>query len=179
MALPPTIRRTRPLPRTLSFGDGNGSVAAFVNHLVQVQRNMERSQHDGLERAAKLIERDARGQIGHYQAELGPFPAWAPLSGPYEDAKVRAGFKADSPLLRTGELRDSIGSSVSGNQAVIGARDEKMVWHEFGTRTMPPRPVFGPAVLRNLQAVQELLGDALIDGLLLGGVVPAGGYFGR
>jgi hypothetical protein len=37
-----------------------------------------------------------------------------------------------------------------------------MVFHEFGTSKMPPRPVLGPAAFRNKLAIQRLVGEAAL-----------------
>jgi hypothetical protein len=43
------------------------------------------------------------------------------------------------PWLRTGELRESIGSDVDGSTAVIGSSSSVAVDQELGTSTIPPR----------------------------------------
>lgn len=173
--LPTTARSA---PRVAHVFGGNDPVGAFVSHMIAVQRNIEAHASRGLDRAARLIEEDARGRPGHYQPAVGPFPAWAPLSASYEAKKVAAGFPANSPLVRSGDMRDSIGRTVRGMEAVVGATDPTMVFHELGTSRMPPRPVLGPAVFRNRKAIERLLGDALRDGILGGQITEAGGYFG-
>lgn len=172
-----TVRYARPMPRTRHF-HGDNSVAAFIAHMTAVQAAVAGQTERGLERAAKLLANDVRQQIGRYQPPVGPHPGWAPLSPAYEAKKVAAGFKANAPLLRTGEMRDSVGYRVNGNEAVVGAKDEKAVFHEFGTSEMPPRPMFGPAVFRNRRAIEQILGDAVLDGILGGEQADAGGYFG-
>ena len=53
-----------------------------------------------------------------------------------------------------------------------------MVFHEFGTPTMPPRSVLGPAVFKNREKIEKILGRAIVEGILGGEVLPDGGYFG-
>lgn len=96
----------------------------------------------------------ARGKIGYYQAAVPPFRAWAPLADSTMDEKTNAGYAPpDNPLLRTGEMRESIkhgAASVAPNGsavAVIGSDDPKAMMHEFGTSRMPPRPFIGAAMI--------------------------------
>lgn len=168
-----STRIARPLPRTQQFG----SVTDFLTHMSVVHQRIERHTERGLERVAKVLAKDMRQQIGHYQPAVGPFPSWDALSPTYEARKVAAGFKAGAPLLRTGEMRDSIGHEVKGDQAVIGAKDPKAIAHELGTAKIPPRPFIGPAVFRNRKLIEQILGDALRDGVLGGELTDAGGYF--
>jgi HK97 gp10 family phage protein len=77
--------------------------------------------------------------------------------------RVSKGFTPDDPLLRTGELQDSIVHEVGDWQATIGSLDPVMEFHEFGTSKMPPRPVLGPALIHNAKEVQKLIGNAAIS----------------
>lgn len=122
--------------------------------------------HKSLEKCAARVEKTAKDEIGAYQKEIGDFPAWAALAPSTEAAKDKAGYPADSPLLATGEMRDSIQSKVYGDEAVIFSSDVKMVYHEYGTPKMPARPVMGPAVLKSQEYIERHLGQAVIRGLL-------------
>jgi hypothetical protein len=46
---------------------------------------------------------------------------------------------ADTPLLETGELRDSIGVTIGDREASVGSNNDKAIWHELGTVHIPPR----------------------------------------
>lgn len=143
-------------------------VALFAEHLLLLNLAIERSVHKGLEKAAKLIENDAKRQIGHYQDAVGPFQDWAPLADSTEAEKARLGYPIDAPLLRDGHLRDSIEHEVSGLEAVVGSKSDIAVYQEFGTKTIPPRPFIGPAAFKNKEAIQKILGKALVEGLIGG-----------
>ena len=121
-----------------------------------------------LKKAALLIEKEAKGEIGHYQPEVGPFPAWAPLADSTEASKAAKGYPAGAPLLASGAMRRDIGHVIEGHEAVIGSPDEKAVFHEFGTSKMPPRPVFGPAVYKNLDKLHALMGAEVVAGIIDG-----------
>ncbi|MDY7559965.1 hypothetical protein QN366_04815 [Pseudomonas sp. CCC3.2] len=122
----------------------------------------------GLEKCAKRIEKTAKDEIGHYQSGIGPFAAWAPLADSTETRKAEKGYPADSPLLATGEMRDSITRKTHALEAVVGSTDPKMVYHEFGTPKIPPRPVLGPALLRNKEFIKKTIGHAAVSGLIGG-----------
>jgi hypothetical protein len=96
----------------------------------------------------------AKGKIGSYQA------GWAPL------AEVTKAHKktGDSPLLETGEMKDSIESERNGLDLHFGYTDPKAPWQEYGTpktgwgKGIPPRPVIYPtAIETDFKAGQELL----------------------
>lgn len=150
------------------------SPIAFALHLAALEVAVHESLHRGLERALVVLENDAKGQIGHYQGAHGDFPAWAPLADSTEREKQRIGAPADAPLLRHGGMYASFGHSIEGHDGVMGSTDPTMVFHEFGTSKMPPRPVIGPAVVKQRKTVEQILGAALVHGLL-GGQVTAGG----
>jgi hypothetical protein len=68
---------------------------------------MEHVRHSALEEAAQMIEDRAKELIGHQQS------SWPPLK-PETVAHKATG---DSPLLETGEMRDSISHMVDGHEA--------------------------------------------------------------
>lgn len=144
------------------------NVLAFAEHLLTLNIAIHESAHKGLEKVAKLIEKDAQRQIGHYQPAVGPFQDWAPLAETTEDDKARKGYSLDAPLLREGQLRDSIEHEVHGLEAVVGSKSEIAEYQEFGTNTIPPRPFIGPAAFKNKKAIQQILGKAVVEGLIGG-----------
>jgi HK97 gp10 family phage protein len=147
------------------------SVALFAEHLLTLEVAIEATTHRALEKAARVVEKDAKGQIGTYQDAVGPFQDWALLADSTEAEKARLGYPADAPLLRDGTLRDSIEHEVEGNEAVIGSKSDVAEYQEFGTKTIPPRPFMGPAVFKNKEKIQRILGEALVEGLIGGAKV--------
>lgn len=142
------------------------SLAEFAVKLVELQAAELIALNEGLERVAKLVEKTAKDEIGHYQDAVGPFQDWAPLAESTEAHKAAMGYPADAPLLATGEMRDSIEHQTHGLEAEIGSNNDKMVYHEFGTTKMPPRPVLGPAAFRNKEKIERLIGHAAVTGLI-------------
>jgi phage gpG-like protein len=153
------------------------SLTAFAAHLLALDAAEMVALHYGLKEVAHGIEKAAKEEIGHYQPAVGPFPAWAELADSTKADRMRQGFSENDPLLRTGELRDSISSEVVGLEAVVGSDSDVMVWQELGTKTIPPRPVLGPAAISNEDRIKEILGRVAARGLLGGTSLPAGlGY---
>jgi HK97 gp10 family phage protein len=146
-----------------------GSLADLAMHLgLSMAAELDKDVGRGLERAAEAIEATAKAEIGIYQGEAGPFPAWAPLAESTVADRIAKGFTPDDPLLRTGDLRDSIVHEVEGMEATIGSTDAVMEFMEFGTSKMPPRPVMGPGLFHNAEQVQRLIGDAAVS-VIVGG----------
>ena len=153
------------------------SLAKFAEHLAIMSVAVVAAEHKALKRCAKLVEATAKSEIGTYQDAVGPFPAWPALAESTEDQKEKSGYPLNSPLLRTGEMRDSIEHEVSGNEAVIGSKSDIAAYQEFGTDKIPPRPFIGPAAFRNKEKIRRIIGEATVEGLTVGAVIhPSLGY---
>lgn len=142
------------------------SLAEFSTHLVQLAAAEALALHRGLDKAAVLIENSAKAEIGMYQPAVGPFPEWAPLADSTEEEKARLGYPLDAPLLRTGDLRESIQHETVAFEAIIGSTSPIMAYQEFGTEKIPPRPVIGPAAFMNQEEIQAIVGSAAISGII-------------
>src|SRR5205814_4154762 len=108
----------------------------------------------GLKKCVVAIEATAKAELGTYQGAVGPFDAWAPLAEATQQDRVAKGFTPDDPLLRSGELRDSISHQVEGLTAVAGSTSDVMVYQELGTPEIPPRAVMGPAGMSNRAVIE-------------------------
>lgn len=147
------------------------SLAKFGEHLAVMSVAIVHAEQKALETCARLVEKTAKEAIGEYQPAVGPFPEWAPLADSTEYQKAQMGYPADAPLLREGDLRDSIQHEVHGNEAVIGSKSDIAAYQEFGTATIPPRPFVGPAAFRNKEKIQRIIGEATVTGLVGGAVI--------
>ena len=131
----------------------------------------------GLGRAAKMVQTDAKRRIGAYQDAVGPFSAWGPLAESTEAQKEAAGYSRDQPLLREGDLRDSIVTEHNAMEAIIGSKMEIARYQEFGTDKIPPRPFIGPAGYENHEKIVKIIGSCAMVGFAGGSAIPAGlGY---
>lgn len=142
---------------------------ALALHLVASVAAWREVRRNGLNAAAKIIKVDCRKQIGTYQAAIGEYPEWAQLAESTEDEKARLGAPADAPLLRWGDLQKSFRSTlVSDDEVIVGSTDPVMEYHEFGTSKMPPRPVIGPAYVKNERKIAAVLAGTVVEAVLVG-----------
>lgn len=129
-----------------------------------------------VERAAAL----ARGFIG--SEHPGWLFGWEPLSSATVDGfrhaygfwvmgKEDLGFGgAESPLLRTGTLRDSIESRALGLYGEIGSDEKRALYNEMGTPgalyPVPPRPFLAKGMMEASYDVEELAGEVAFSVLM-------------
>jgi hypothetical protein len=133
------------------------SFLGLAEHLVRLG-TMEARTENALEHACAKIEKLAKEKIGEYQDKAGPFAAWAPLTESTKADRSQQGFSEDDPLLRTGELRDSIEHQVHGLEGQVGSNLDIAVYQELGTKTIPPRSFLGGAAFELEPEIREELG---------------------
>ncbi len=146
------------------------SPLAFALHLAERAIAIDAAAHIALDRAASIIEGAAKDEIGTYQSAVGSFPAWAELADNTKQDRINKGYSENDPLLRSGELRDSISHKADGLEAIIGSNSDIAVYQELGTGRIPPRPFMGPAAIRSRVKVERILGEAIVGAMLYGGV---------
>lgn len=147
------------------------SLTQFAGLLTGMVSEIEHATHSGLEQAARIVEREAKAELGHYQQGAGPFPAWAELADSTKDDRVRQGYPENEPGLRSGDMRESIQHVVRGHTAHIGSDDEKLVFFELGTVKQPPRAVLSGSLIRKTDAVVQAVGHRFVGHLFGEGVV--------
>ena len=140
------------------------SLVQFAALLTSVS-NMAAGQREGLQRAAELVEEEAKDSLGTYQGASGPVPAWPTLSQVTQDDRVEKGFSPNEPLLRSGELRDSIDIEVHRDHAFVGSTHEGAPAHELGADGVPQRSFLAGAAYRNEEEIAELIGQAVFNHL--------------
>ncbi|MCQ8279863.1 hypothetical protein NFI95_15570 [Acetobacteraceae bacterium KSS8] len=149
------------------------SLAGFAAHLAEITVEAEHETRYGLEEAARIVEAEAKAEIGTYQGQAGPFDPWAELADATKADRVRQGFTENDPLLRTGEMRDSIEHTVQGKTAYVGTDNQIAVYQELGTERIPPRSFLGGAAFRKAPEVAEIIGGRFIAALT-GQAIPSG-----
>jgi phage gpG-like protein len=82
------------------------------------------------------VRENARKAIGTYEY------SWPPLA-----ASTLARKNEDTPLLETGQLRDSIGIELHHNRGVVYTNDPYSEFHEHGSSHEQPRPFMLPSAL--------------------------------
>ena len=143
------------------------NLAAFAAFLGTLPARMEAANRRDIERAARLVQREAQESIGEYQPAAPPFAAWSPLAQSTVEDKVAKGFAPpDNPLLRTGAMRASIEYNTAagprGAEAEIGSNLAHAVYQEMGTPTIPPRSFLGSAAARRAADIVRILGGGAV-----------------
>jgi hypothetical protein len=80
----------------------------------------------------------------------------------------------DTPLLETGELRDSISYTAplheDGNTVgYVGSDNPKATWHQLGTGHIPPRPFLTIAAMGKEREIHEMMGRMVYGAMVHGG----------
>jgi phage gpG-like protein len=123
------------------------SFAAFSTGLIVV---IDKAKEQALEKGAKIIEEEAKRVLGTDGY------GWTPLST--HTVKTQPGM-----LLETGELHDSIEHQVvSKDLAYVGSNNDKAVWHEFGTKKIPPRSFLMGAAVAKTEEVGKAIGQHIV-----------------
>ena len=146
------------------------SLEGFIAHLGEAIAHAEKHEHHALEHAAKIVEAEAKREIGHYQEGAGPFGAWPELADRTQNDRSKAGFSPNDPGLRSGKMRDSIGHAVGHHEFVVGSNDDHMVYFELGTEKQPPRSVLGMAAVHKGAEVAHVIGQGVVQSLVGPGV---------
>jgi phage gpG-like protein len=127
------------------------SLLGFVEFLGTLHIEVEHANHEALELGARIIEEEAKRVIGTYDY------GWPRLA---ESTLKRK--SDDTPLLETGEMRDSIEHVSSSKEAHIGSNNDKAIWQELGTKTIPPRSFLAGAAMHKEREVVDLIGRAAV-----------------
>jgi hypothetical protein len=145
-------------------------IPAFLGDLAVVSAELDAVRRRALEKAAVIIETDAKESLGTYQE------GWPELAESTQEARARAGYSADEPLLRSKTLQGAITHEHDGSRRVLvgvpdnaraeepdGARvSDVAVWMEEGTSEAPPRPFMGPAAFRKGPEIAEQIGVEVV-----------------
>lgn len=134
------------------------SIDSFTNFLSMViVPNIPGVLHGGLHEVGEAVVDSAKDKFGTYQKSVYTFPAWADLA-----PRTLVDNPENTPLLRSGDTRDSIGFEVNGDDVVVGSSEPTMIYHELGTKSEPPRPVLGPAMYEARQMIRDIMGKATV-----------------
>jgi hypothetical protein len=139
------------------------TLLGFISHLAVMDADIKFAEREAVERACKLIQRVAKDMIGT------PQPMWPPLA---ESTLARK--DANTPLLETGEMRDSIEYKIEKTEPScighVGSDNMKAVWHELGTSKIPPRSFLVAAAVGRGEQIAELVGKIIFETMISGGV---------
>ena len=110
-----------------------------------------------MEKVGQLVETESKRVIGTYDY------GWPQLS-----EYTLARKEANTPLLETGEMRESIGHTTMGNETSIGSNEDKALWQELGTAKIPPRSFLQGAAVHKEEEIIKLIGESFHQ-YLIGG----------
>ena len=115
-----------------------------------------------MEISAIAVTGEAKSIIGHYQRDnMGGSEPWAELKDSTKADRLAKGYSENDPLLRSGELWESIQFEASGNEFIVGSDDPISLYQELGTPRIPPRPFLAPALYRNIPTIMHNIGEAI------------------
>jgi len=120
----------------------------------------------GLAAYGKVVEELAKSFIGTERNE------WPPLAESTIETKERLGYAVPAPLLRTGDMRDSIEYQVDPAELemIVGSKELKALWQEIGTIKMPPPPFLRTALFLSEPEAEKIFGDLGVELLSKGAV---------
>jgi hypothetical protein len=117
------------------------------------------------------LERDLLA-IGELQKTMAAeyigreMPFWQPLAESTIRDKARKGFEVPAPLLRTGDMRESLAVQVEptplGVEMAVGSDNPIALYQEMGTPTIPPRPFLAPSLVASLEYAQDKLSETAV-----------------
>jgi HK97 gp10 family phage protein len=148
------------------------SLESLADHFSKLNEEMNKQNVENAERAAKMVADKARSAIGTY--EFG----WPQLASATIADRIAKGFSPNDPLLRTGELRESIEYVVEVEDdgekvtAEVDSNDPVAEYQEFGTSTIPPRSFLWESLMRCLPEIEEMSGDQMVEVFRTGHAAP-------
>jgi hypothetical protein len=132
----------------------------FAARLLAYEEDLKLTEEVVIEKACRMVEKEAKRVIGTYDY------GWPPLAEATKADRAAHGFPEDEPLLRTGEMRDSIEHNVGreGSQVVglVGTNHPIAKYQELGTSHIPPRSFLGEAAMRKEAKIHEMTGRAVV-----------------
>lgn len=139
-----------------------------------------RVQPEGAELVATIVERGAVAARALIGREHDGWPALSTatvegfrhINGRWIPGKQELGYGgAESPLLRRGDLRDSVSWVSEGLVGEVGSDSKIALWQELGTDhaeyPIPPRPFISRGLLDAAAASFEELAEVMVMSLLV------------
>jgi hypothetical protein len=126
------------------------SILGFVEQLREIEHDMKEVEAAIVRQACIMVATEAKRVIGTYDY------GWPSLA-----ESTLAKKAADTPLLETGEMRDSIEWNAHGNEGHVGSNNDKAVWQELGTSRIPPRSFLAGALHHEAPEIVKMAGKAV------------------
>jgi hypothetical protein len=135
------------------------SLLGFIAELPAIEADLHAAGPKIIERACQMVQKKAKSAIGK-EHEL-----WAPLAESTIADKRHHGFPTPKPLLRTGELRDSIEYTVHELEGSVGSNLDRAVWQELGTSRIPPRSFLVSSAIASEDKIHRMAGATAVGAL--------------
>jgi hypothetical protein len=126
------------------------SLLGFIAELPAIERDLHASGPKIIERACQIVQAKAKAAIGKNHE------MWPPLAESTIADKAHHGFPTPKPLLRTGELRDSIQYAVHGLEGCVGSDLDVALYQEMGTSRIPPRSFLRSAAIASEDKIHRM-----------------------
>ena len=145
----------------------SGNLLDFARVVTQIGVRMPMAEAAALEQACQIVEDEAKRVIGTYDY------GWTELADATKEDRKAKGYPENEPLLRSGDLRDSISHEVvkSEHAGYVGSPLKIALYQEMGTATIPARSFLGGAAMHKEHEIHALTGrivKELIVGTLMG-----------
>lgn len=146
------------------------SLADLGRQFQRVAENLPKQIERELKVIGQEVKAAAQAEYGHYQPDQQSpqgegFPEWADLAESTEIEKAALGYNVEAPVLREGDVRDSVQFELSGaysaESVTVGSTNPIAGYQEFGTASIPPRPAIGPAMATRMDHNNDRLLDAV------------------
>lgn len=144
-------------------------IGDFGRLFLGIAETLEAGIPGAMEEVGRIVQEEAKSMIGTYQTGISPYRDWAQLSPYTQDDRAARGYPPNEPLLREGDLRDSIEHDAGPFEAVVGSDDRVAVYQELGTEAqrqgqgppgIPPRSFLGGAAVRKADEIVALMWGA-------------------
>ena len=135
------------------------TLLGFAAELHAIDRDLEALGPKIIERACQIVQKKAKAAIGT-EHEMWPALAESTIKD-----KAAHGYKIPAPLLRTGEMRDSIEYTVHGNEGAVGSDLDIAVYQELGTSKIPPRSFLVSSAISSEDKIHRMAGAAAVAAL--------------
>jgi phage gpG-like protein len=137
------------------------SFAAFCRIGGELMHDIEIAKKTAIHVMAQMIAEEAKRVLGSYDYD------WPQLAAATQAERVQAGFAANEPLLRTGELKDSIEYKVtSDHTAEVGSNLDVAVFQELGTIHIPPRSFLAAAAAHKGEDAAKVAGRIIANAII-------------
>jgi phage gpG-like protein len=135
------------------------SLASAALHFGRLARDLKGAEEAIIRGACHLIAERAKASI---RTSANGFN-WPKL----QPETVKRKSRGDTPLLETGELLGSISYQVDGATGQVDSTSEKAVWHELGTKRIPPRSFLLASAVQELPHI-KILTHSVVRSMMLG-----------